>query len=114
VKNRVGNAPQMPEMPNLSKMPWHLRCHPNLVKNSENLPKKPKNCNISVENCWNMCKNVYSTICEKQFFKKLHKSFLNRTKNGIFGGFFQEFPFISYSKNSRKLFDQIFLNNIKF
>jgi hypothetical protein len=59
------------------------------------------------ENCWKMCENIYSTNCNKQFFKKRRKSTFIVKKQVFFGGFFQEFSFISYSKNSRKLFDQI-------
>jgi hypothetical protein len=46
----------------------------------------------------------------KTVFQKTSKINFYRKKTGFFGGFFQEFPFISYSKNSRKLFDQIFTN----
>jgi hypothetical protein len=62
------------------------------------------------ENFWKICENVYSTNCKKQFFKKRQKSTFIEKKRVFFGGFFQEFSFISYSKNLRKIFNHIFQN----
>jgi hypothetical protein len=54
------------------------------------------------ENCWNICKNVYSTNCKKQFFKKRQKSTFIAKKLVFFGGFFQENGFSGFCNNKKK------------